>query len=112
MRCKGSLFIKSLFHIDIETFEYEYNYKLPIFVGTWNRPEWAAGPDFAGYQSIIRLAGPEPVVREGKYKAAGTCRNVPDLAGKFKFILIIGILSLSIIMLILITISSAFLRAI
>ena len=54
----------------------------------------AAGPDFSG---------PEMVVRKDKYKAAGIFRNVSDLAGKFKLILIIGLLSLSIMMLILIS---------
>ena len=39
----------------------------------------AAGPDFDGYQSIIRLAGfcrTGTVVRKVKYKAAGTCRKI------------------------------------
>ena len=46
-----------------------------------NRSVWgklAAGPDFAGYQSITRLAGfcrAGTGVRRVKYNVAGTCRN-------------------------------------
>ena len=47
-------------------------------LGTDRNGLLAAGPDFAGYQSIIRLAG---FCRTGtgvwkvEYKAAGTCRK-------------------------------------
>ena len=57
---------------------------------------WATRPDFAGYQSIIRLAGPEPVF-------GGWNIRQPKLAGNFKFVLIFGLLSLSIIILIIIS---------
>ena len=68
-------------------------------LGTERNGLSATGPDFAGYQSIIRLAGfcrTGTAVRRVKYKAAGT-------AGNFKFILFFGVLSLSIIILIIIS---------
>ena len=47
-------------------------------IGTDRNGLLAAGPDFAGYQSIIRLAGfcrTGTGVRRVKYRAAGTCRK-------------------------------------
>ena len=48
---------------------------------------------------ITDFAGPEPVVSRGNI----ICRNVPDVAGKFKLILIIALFSLSIMIFILIS---------
>ena len=48
-------------------------------LGTDRSGVLAAGPDFAGYQSIIRLAGfcwTGTGVRRVKYKAAGTCLRI------------------------------------
>ena len=73
-----------------------------LVLGTDRNGLLAARPDFAGYQSNIRLAG---FCRTGtglwrvKYKYI----RQPELAENFKFILIFGLLSLSIMILIIIS---------
>ena len=58
-------------------------------IGTDRDGLLAAGPDFAGYQYIIRLAGfcrTEPVFKRVKYKAAGTCRKNLNLSFFWTFV--------------------------
>ena len=50
-----------------------------FLIGTDRNGRLAAGPDLAGYQFTIRLAGicrTRTGVRRVKYKAAGTCRKI------------------------------------